>query len=57
MQSDISSMLVWVLADNPAAHFYQSLGGQQVYQKQIKIATVKLVEVAYGWIDTRRGII
>jgi ribosomal protein S18 acetylase RimI-like enzyme len=57
MQSDISSMLVWVLADNPAAHFYQSLGGQQVYQKQIEIATVQLVEVAYGWMDTRRGII
>ncbi|OYD98836.1 GNAT family N-acetyltransferase [Nostoc sp. 'Peltigera membranacea cyanobiont' 213] len=57
MQSGISSMLVWVLADNPAAHFYQSLGGQQVNQKQIEIATVQLVEVAYGWIDTRKGII
>ncbi|MEH1903304.1 MAG: hypothetical protein V7L04_18275 [Nostoc sp.] len=57
MQSDISSMLVWVVADNPAVHFYQSLGGQQVNQKQIEIGTVQLVEVAYGWTDTRRGII
>ncbi|MEH2382449.1 MAG: GNAT family N-acetyltransferase [Nostoc sp.] len=57
LQSDISSMLVWVLADNPAVHFYQSLGGQQVYQKQIEIGTVQLVEVAYGWTDTRKGII
>lgn len=57
LQSDISSMLVWVLADNPAVHFYQSLGGQQVNQKQIEIGTVQLIEVAYGWTDTRRGII
>jgi GNAT superfamily N-acetyltransferase len=57
LQSGASSMLVWVLADNPASRFYQSLGGQQVYQKQVEIATVQLVEVAYGWTDTRRGII
>ncbi|MBD2514584.1 GNAT family N-acetyltransferase [Nostoc sp. FACHB-973] len=57
LQSDISSMLVWVLADNPASLFYQNLGGQQVNQKQIDIGTVQLVEVGYGWIDTRRGLI
>jgi GNAT superfamily N-acetyltransferase len=57
LQSGASSMLVWVLADNPASRFYQSLGGQQVYQKQVEIATVQLVEVAYGWTDTQRGII
>jgi GNAT superfamily N-acetyltransferase len=57
IDSGISSMLVWVLADNPASGFYQSLGGQQVNQKQIEIGTVPLLEVAYGWTDTRRGII
>ncbi|MEH2300278.1 MAG: GNAT family N-acetyltransferase [Nostoc sp.] len=57
LQSVISSILVWVLADNPASGFYQSLGGQQVNQKQIEIGTVQLVEVAYGWTDTRKGII
>ncbi|MHC5774801.1 GNAT family N-acetyltransferase [Nostoc sp.] len=57
LQSDISSMLVWVLADNPAVDFYQSLGGQQVNEKQIEIGTVQLVELAYGWTDTRKGII
>lgn len=57
LQSDISSMLVWVLADNPASRFYQSLGGQQVNQKQVEIGTVQLVEVAYGWTDTRSGLI
>ncbi|MBD2680831.1 MULTISPECIES: GNAT family N-acetyltransferase [Nostoc] len=57
LQSDISSMLVWVLADNTASSFYQSLGGQQVNQKQIEIGNVQLVEVAYGWTDTRSGLI
>ncbi|MBL1198217.1 MAG: GNAT family N-acetyltransferase [Nostoc sp. GBBB01] len=57
LQSDISSMLVWVLADNPASRFYQSLGGQQVNQKQVEIGTVQLVEVAYAWTDTRTGLI
>ncbi|MDZ8108911.1 MAG: hypothetical protein RM338_25260 [Nostoc sp. DedQUE12a] len=50
-------MLVWVLADNPASSFYQSLGGQQVNQNQIEIGNVQLVEVAYGWTDTRSGLI
>lgn len=57
IESGISSMLVWVLADNPASGFYQSLGGQKVNQKQIEIARVQLLEVAYGWTDTRKGII
>ena len=52
LQSGISSMLVWVLADNPACGIYRSLGGQQVNQKQIEIGTVQLIEVAYGWTDT-----
>ncbi|MDZ8187103.1 MAG: GNAT family N-acetyltransferase [Nostoc sp. ChiSLP02] len=56
LQSDISSMLVWVLADNPACQFYQSLGGQQVKQKQVEIGTVQLIEVAYGWVDLELGI-
>ena len=52
-QSGLTSMLVWVLADNPACQFYQALGGQQVQQKQIEIEGVKLNEIAYGWIDTK----
>ena len=52
-QSGLKSMLVWVLADNPACQFYQALGGQQVKQRQIEIEGVKLDEIAYGWIDTK----
>jgi hypothetical protein len=40
-----------VLADNPARHFYETLGGQQVTKSQIEIGGVKLDEVAYGWLD------
>ena len=52
-QLELESMLVWVLADNPACQFYQALGGQQVQQKQVEIEGVQLKEIAYGWIDTK----
>lgn len=48
-----NSMLVWVLADNPACSFYEALGGQKVYEKQIEMDGIKLNEAAYGWTDTR----
>ena len=51
--SGLNSMLAWVLADNPACQFYQSLGGEQVKQQQIEVEGVKLNEIAYGWIDTK----
>ena len=52
-QSGLKSMLVWVLADNPASQFYQALGGQQVQQQQIEREGVQLTEIAYGWIDIK----
>ncbi len=51
LQAGMNSMLLWVLADNPARHFYEALGGQQVKKNQIEIGEVKLDEVAYGWLD------
>ncbi len=57
VQAGISSMLVWVLADNPACRFYENLGGQKVKEKQMDRGGVQLVEVAYGWTDTRSLII
>jgi GNAT superfamily N-acetyltransferase len=44
-----NSMLVWVLADNPACRFYETLGGEKVYDKQIERGGVILKEIAYGW--------
>lgn len=51
--SGLESMLVWVLADNPACQFYQALGGQKIKQKQVEFDGVKLIEIAYGWIDIK----
>ncbi len=52
-QSGLTSISVWVLADNPAIKFYQSLGGQQVAQKIIKVNGIEFAEIAYGWNDTQ----
>ncbi len=46
-------MLVWVLADNPACMFYEAIGGQKIYEKQIDRGGVMLNEVAYGWTGTK----
>jgi ribosomal protein S18 acetylase RimI-like enzyme len=46
------SIVVWVLADNPARGFYEQLGGTYVTEKEIMIGGEKpLQEVAYGWPD------
>ena len=47
------ALLVWVLAENPACGFYASLGGVPVGEKRITIGGASLVEIAYGWRDTR----
>ncbi|NMG09809.1 GNAT family N-acetyltransferase [Brasilonema sp. UFV-L1] len=51
-ESGFHSMLVWVLADNPACRFYEALGGQKVYEKQDETGGSILNEIAYGWTDT-----
>lgn len=51
-QLGLSSMLVWVLIDNPACQFYAALGGKIVYEKALSMGGKPLVEIAYGWVDT-----
>lgn len=46
---DLNSILVWVLADNPATKFYQALGGKQVAQKTVDLNGIKFEEIAYEW--------
>jgi len=48
---DLSSMLVWVLSDNPYQKFYERLGGIYVREKPLQIGDVLLLEKAYGWTD------
>lgn len=49
-----SSMLVWVLADNPSRVFYERMGGHPAGQTSITIGQQTLAEVAYGWDDLGR---
>ncbi len=51
LKDDMNTMLLWVLADNPARRFYEALGGKLVRTAQFEIAGVMLEEVAYGWMD------
>jgi L-amino acid N-acyltransferase YncA len=45
----LSSMIVWVLADNPSRLFYEALGGIVVGSKDVAVDTAVLKETAYGW--------
>ncbi|MEO1148102.1 MAG: GNAT family N-acetyltransferase [Cyanobacteria bacterium J06638_22] len=53
-QSGLDSMLIWVLVDNPACGFYAALGGDRVREQELQIGGKSLIEVAYGWLDTRK---
>ena len=46
-----TSMLVWVLAENPSRHFYEALGGQLVERRATEIGGASLDELGYGWAD------
>jgi ribosomal protein S18 acetylase RimI-like enzyme len=46
-----SSMLVWVLADNPSRRFYESLGGEHVQTRDTTMGGKPLKEFGYGWRD------
>jgi GNAT superfamily N-acetyltransferase len=49
IEENMTALLVWVLAANPARKFYERLGGQLIYEKQTSIGGASLIEVAYGW--------
>jgi GNAT superfamily N-acetyltransferase len=53
LEQGISSMLVWVLAENPYHRFYESLGGVFLRERTIDFAGLPLHEKAYGWKDIR----
>jgi GNAT superfamily N-acetyltransferase len=52
-QEGMMTLLLWVLAENPARRFYERLGGRPVYEKTVTIGGVPLIEVAYGWLESR----
>jgi ribosomal protein S18 acetylase RimI-like enzyme len=53
LQMGLDSMILWVIAVNPARRFYEALGGQLVGTQQFEIAGASIDEVAYGWPDIR----
>ncbi|WP_322807079.1 GNAT family N-acetyltransferase [Thermanaerothrix sp.] len=54
LQSGLTSMLIWVLAENhPARAFYARLGGQPVREQMITIGGTSLREIGYGWGDIK----
>ena len=57
VHAGMPSLLLWVLAANPCRGFYEALGGQRLYDKQVLIGGTPLVEVAYGWQDARALIV
>lgn len=46
-----SSMVLWVLKENPACRFYERLGGTPVAEKIIEIGGKPPADVAYLWRD------
>ncbi|HKP54005.1 MAG TPA: GNAT family N-acetyltransferase [Chloroflexia bacterium] len=51
-KANLRSMLVWVIAGNPAQKFYEALGGEELRRQQFELGDVMLDEVGYGWKDT-----
>ena len=43
----------WVLADNPAYHFYEAKGGRLIAERMDKIGGADLKELCYGWSDSK----
>ena len=45
-------LFVWVLAESPSRHFYESLGGERVAESTREFAGSPLRMLGYGWPDT-----
>ena len=51
LENGVQSMLVWVLAKNPAVHFYKAIGATHLYDRDVEIGGPPQVLSAYGWRD------
>ncbi|MBJ6360286.1 hypothetical protein ACFOQM_03005 [Paenibacillus sp. GCM10012307] len=48
----MTSLLAWVLIDNPSLAFYKKLGGVELERGTYTIGGQTLENVAMGWTDT-----
>jgi GNAT superfamily N-acetyltransferase len=53
VQRGLTSLLIWVMAENPSRRFYEALGGRQVRERLEMTGGVEHMDVAYGWLDAR----
>lgn len=51
IEMGLTSMQLWVFAENPARNFYEAMGGQPVRTQIDEEGGMLLQEVAYGWTD------
>lgn len=57
LEVGMTSMLVWVLADDPGRRFYEALGGSVVRERQLSIGGRELTAVGYDWPDLRAFVV
>lgn len=51
LHDGISSMIVWVLAENSSRRFYERLGGTFLRHGPYYVAGIAYDDTAYGWTD------
>lgn len=49
IESNVSSMILWTLQDNPSRLFYEHLGGKIVDKRIIDRGGKELQQIAYAW--------
>ncbi len=49
LENEITSMLLWVLKENPYRFFYQRLGGNIINEKEKNWGPFRKIVVSYGW--------
>lgn len=54
LRRGFTTMLVWVLSENPYRRFYEALGGRFLRIRSIAVGGRSLEEWAYGWDDIRQ---
>lgn len=49
----LDSALTWVLAQNPGRFFYEAMGARRVAEREERLWSTHVPQVAYGWDDLR----
>lgn len=49
----LDSALTWVLAQNPGRFFYEAMGARRVAEREERLWSSQVPQVAYGWDDLR----